>query len=184
MWRHLPNAITLLRALLAAPIALAIIDDAHGRALVLAMIAGSSDALDGFLAKRFGWRSALGAWLDPAADKLLLITCFTTLVWVDAMPGWLLGLAIARDLVLVGGSVAYQSLVGALTPRPSMLGRLTTMLQIAAVLTVLIARCGAAVPPLLLDGLFVITALATVASGIDYVRVWAERARRKRSASR
>ena len=90
MWRHLPNAITLLRALLAAPIALAIIDDAHGRALVLAMIAGSSDALDGFLAKRFGWRSALGAWLDPAADKLLLITCFTTLVWVDAMPGWLI----------------------------------------------------------------------------------------------
>ena len=65
-----------------------------------------------------------------------------------------------------------------------MLGRLTTMLQIAAVLTVLIARSGVAVPPLLLEGLFVVTALATVASGIDYVRVWAERARRKRSASR
>ena len=184
MLRHLPNAITLLRALLAAPVALAILADAHLLALALAVIAAASDAVDGYLAKRFHWQSALGAWLDPAADKLLLLTCFATLVWVDAMPAWLLGLSVARNLVLVGGSVAYSSLIGALTPRPSVLGRATTVLQVATVVTVLIARASVAAPTWLTTTLFILTAVATVASGVDYVRVWVERAQRKRSNSR
>lgn len=180
MLRHTPNAITLTRALLAAPIAYAIFHGMHTQALALVVVAASSDALDGFLAKRFQWQSALGAWLDPAADKLLLITCFAMLAYVGAMPVWLLGLVIVRDLVLVGGSVAYHNLIGALTPRPSVLGRLTTLLQVLSVLLVLIARTSVAVPMAVLDTLFLLTAAATCASGIDYVLVWAAHARTQR----
>ena len=182
MLRHLPNAITLLRALLAAPIAFAILSGAHATALWLAVIAGSSDALDGFLAKRVRWQSALGAWLDPAADKLLLITCFGALSYVDAVPIWLLGLVLVRDLVLVGGAVAWHNLIGALIPKPSPLGRATTALQIGSVLLALLARAGIGVPATALDVVFVLTGVATLGSGIDYVRVWSGRARRKRSA--
>lgn len=183
MLRHLPNLISALRALLAVPIAAAVLHDEHRWALGLAVVAGSSDALDGYLAKRHGWQSRLGAWLDPAADKLLLTTCFVTLALVDAVPPWLVGLAIVRDLVLVGGSVTYQSLIGALTPQPSTLGRATTLLQISAVLAVLLQRAGLALPERLLATLFVLAGLATIASGIDYVRVWVGRARSRRSAS-
>ncbi len=180
MLRHTPNAITLTRALLAAPIAYAIVEGVHVLALAMAVIAASSDAVDGYLAKRFHWQSALGAWLDPAADKLLLTTCFATLAYVGAVPLWLLGLVIVRDLVLVGGSVAYHNLVVALTPTPSVLGRITTLLQVFSVLLVLIARAGIAIPAVLLDGLFLLTAAATCASGIDYVLVWAGHARTQR----
>lgn len=183
MLRHLPNAISALRALLAVPIAIALLHDEHRLALALAVVAGASDALDGFLAKRYGWQSRLGAWLDPAADKLLLTTCFVTLAVVGAVPLWLAGLVIVRDLVLVGGSVTYQSLIGALTPQPSTLGRATTMLQIGAVLTALMARAGIAVPERFAAAVFALAALATLASGIDYVRVWVGRARSRRSAS-
>lgn len=182
MLRHLPNAITLLRIALVVPIALAIVDGRHQLALVLAVTAGASDALDGFLARRFGWQSALGAWLDPAADKLLMTTCFLTLAYVDAVPLWLAGLALVRDLVLVGGTVAYTSIVGVLTPRPSALGRATTALQILAILAALLGRAGWPLPGASADWVFAAAALATVASGIDYVRVWSGRARQKRSS--
>lgn len=181
MLRHLPNAITLLRAVLSVPIAWSILSGEHRFALALAVVAGGSDAVDGFLAKRFQWQSALGAWLDPAADKLLLISCFATLTYVGAVPGWLFGLVLVRDLILVGGSVAWHNLIGALIPKPSALGRATTALQIGSVLLALVALAGIAVPAIALEIVFVLTGLATLASGIDYVRVWSGRARRKRS---
>jgi cardiolipin synthase len=183
MLRHLPNAISLIRIGLVAPIAWAILVGRNELALLLAIVAASSDALDGFLAKRFGWQSELGAWLDPAADKLMMTACFLSLAYVGAVPLWLVGLVIARDLVLVGGTVAYTSLIGVLTPRPSALGRLTTTVQILAILTALLGRAGWALPAPLADGVFATAALATIASGIDYVREWAGRARRKRSSS-
>ena len=86
MLRQLPNAICLVRLALIVPIAWTLIHDDPASTLWLFGAAAVSDGADGFLAKRFGWQSDLGAFLDPLADKLLLVTVFVTLAWLDLMP--------------------------------------------------------------------------------------------------
>src|SRR5689334_16611691 len=87
-WRHLPNAITLTRIALVVPLIAVIARENFNAALILVMIAGASDALDGLLAKRCGWQSWLGGVLDPIADKTLLVACFVSLYLVGVMPAW------------------------------------------------------------------------------------------------
>ncbi len=97
MVRHLPNLLSGLR-LLAAPFAAWLILSGHDMAALLTFAAaGLSDGLDGFIARRWGVTSVSGAWLDPAADKLLMLLCFTALFAVGGAPFWLVALVIARD---------------------------------------------------------------------------------------
>src|SRR5258708_20651545 len=93
--RHIPNVISAFRILLVAPIAVALADRQLVTTILLFGIAALSDAADGFLAKRYGWQSELGAVLDPAADKLLLVTVFITLAYLKLMPLWLMAVAVA-----------------------------------------------------------------------------------------
>ena len=139
MLRHLPNLITLLRMLLVVPLCWLIADGHYDGALVVAAIAGLSDAVDGFLAKRYGWQSWLGGILDPIADKLLLMAGFLWLAFAGDVPGWLAALVIGRDLVIVGGAVAYYYLIGRFDAAPSRLSKLTTLVQIVFVLADLAA---------------------------------------------
>jgi len=173
----IPNAICVLRILLVAPTALALLAGRFEVALLLVFIAGFSDALDGFLAKRFGWRSRLGGLLDPLADKLLLVTLFLVLAVCGLLPGWLAGVVIGRDLVIVSGGVAYNSLVGPLQPEPSRVSKLNTLAQLSCIVGVL-ARETLQWP--LLEP--VITAagaavlVTSVVSGLDYVIRWGTKA--------
>ena len=100
--RHLPNLLTLLRLLLTLPIAWLLLSERFAAALWLFAVAGASDALDGFLARRFGWVSRVGSVLDPLADKLLLVTSYVCLGLSQVLPWWLtllvLLLAICVDL--------------------------------------------------------------------------------------
>src|SRR5689334_7087311 len=107
-WRHLPNAITIARIALVLPLVVSIARRDFNAALILVVIAGLSDALDGLLAKRFAWQSWLGGVLDPIADKILLIVCFVSLYVASVMPLWLMGLALARDAVILAGAVTYH----------------------------------------------------------------------------
>ncbi len=75
--------------------------------LALFCIAAASDALDGYLAKRFNWTSELGRFLDPAADKLLLVSVFITAAWLDIAPWWVAAVAVARDLIIAFGALFY-----------------------------------------------------------------------------
>jgi len=93
----LPNAISLLRIALIVPILLLILDGAFGWALALFLLAGFSDGLDGYLAKRFDWHTRLGALLDPVADKLLVASLFITLAYTQDIPVWLAAVVILRD---------------------------------------------------------------------------------------
>jgi len=93
MLRHLPNLISLLRIVLVAPLILAILHERYEVALVIAAVAGVSDGVDGFLARRFRWQSKLGSILDPAADKLMLVGCMLALGWLHEAPRWLVALA-------------------------------------------------------------------------------------------
>ncbi len=167
MWRHLPNAITVLRILLVVPLGWAIATGHDGTALLLAAVAGASDALDGWMARRFGWQSRLGSWLDPAADKLMLAVGFVCLAVVGASPWWLAALVLGRDVVIVAGALAYHWLREPLHVAPSRVSKLNTVLQIAWVLLVLLHRQG--LMPLDVRPLLWLVALSTVVSGVDYV---------------
>ena len=181
----LPNAITVGRMLLAAPLAWLILEGRYGPALVVALVAGASDAVDGWLAKRFAWETWLGGVLDPVADKLMLLAAFATLTVKGEIPAWLFGLVVGRDLVIVVGAVAYHNLIGRLDAKPTRLSKATTLVQIVWVLALLVHLT----PPLdfpapLLATLMWTVAIVTVASGLDYVVRWGRKARDVRRAAR
>lgn len=178
--RHIPNLLTLLRMLLTVPLAWLLRDGRFDAALVVALVAGFSDALDGFLAKRFSWQSRLGGLIDPVADKLLLVACFVGLAQAGALPWWLAGIVIGRDVVIVSGAVAYHNLVGPLDAAPSALSKLTTVLQIVLVLAALLHLSRFAEWPEWLNlALLSTVTLATLVSGIDYVVRWSLKAWRE-----
>src|SRR6202795_500433 len=112
--RHIPNVISAIRILLVAPIAVALADRQLVTTILLFGVAALSDAADGFLAKRFGWQSELGAVLDPAADKLLLVTVFITLAYLKLVPLWLMAAAVGRDATIVLGALLYRFCFGSL----------------------------------------------------------------------
>ena len=176
--RHVPNLLTLLRLLLVPPVAWLILSGAYDLAFLLFVLAGASDALDGFLARRFGWSSRLGALLDPLADKLLLVVGCLCLSWVGLIPGWLALLVLARDVLIVAGALCYRRRVGSLEISPSRLGKLSTFLQIALVSAVLLQASLLPAFAALRLPLIVLVVLGSLASAIDYVRVWTDKYRR------
>jgi cardiolipin synthase len=178
MLRHLPNLITALRILLVLPLCWLIDSGRYDGALVVAAIAAFSDALDGWLAKRYGWQSWIGGMLDPVADKLLLTAAFVWLALAGDMPGWLAALVIGRDLAIVAGAVVYHNVVGPFDAAPSRLSKATTVIQLVFVLSELLRLSQWLVlPPLLRNALVATTAAITVASGLHYIVVWGARAR-------
>jgi cardiolipin synthase len=179
MLRHLPNLITILRMVLVVPLCWLIGMGRYDGALMVAAVAGFSDALDGLLAKRFGWQSWIGGMLDPIADKLLLTAAFVCLAWVGELPRWLAVLIVGRDLVIVAGAVAYHHLIGRFDAAPSRLSKLTTVLQIAFVLIELLRLSRMIeLAPSLHAILIAVVAGFTLASGLHYIVVWGDRARR------
>ena len=182
-WRHLPNALSGLRIVLVAPLTWLILREHYASALLIAAIAGLSDALDGYLARHFGWQSWLGGLLDPVADKLMLVACFVALGVVGAHPAWVTWLVVGRDVVIVAGAVAYHAWIGRVVAQPTLLSKFTTCVQIAYVLAQLVHLSSwLPMPQALLTGLIALTAVCTVASGIQYVVVWSGKARHARQA--
>jgi cardiolipin synthase len=175
--RWLPNAISLMRIAMIAPILMYIVDAKYGIALALFFIAGFSDGVDGFLAKRFDWHTRIGALLDPIADKLLVGGTFIALVAVGLIPVWLAVLVIVRDVVIVGGATIYNFLIKPVEGEPTRISKLNTALQLLFVVFVL-SRAGFDWP----DEIAITTigagvVITIVISGIDYVWSWARRAR-------
>jgi len=174
--RHIPNVISAIRILLVAPIAVALADRQLVTTILLFGVAALSDAADGFLAKRYGWQSELGAVLDPAADKLLLVTVFITLAYLKLVPLWLMAVAVARDVIIVLGVLLYRYWFGPLNVRASVVSKFNTLCQAAFILAV-VGREEFSIPPawvaLVLGALVFMT---VVISGIDYVLIFGRRA--------
>lgn len=175
-WRHLPNVITGARIALVLPLVGLMRAGDHGAALVVAALAAFTDALDGFLAKRFGWQTPLGALLDPIADKVLLAACFVGLWESQTIAGWLLGLVLGRDVVIVAGALAFHWLIGPVEALPTRLSKLTTVVQIAFVLMALLHLAWRPMPGSWLSVGVILVAGLTLASGLDYVLRWSWRA--------
>jgi len=177
MLRHLPNLITALRMLLVVPLCWLIANARYEGALVIAAVAGLSDAVDGYLAKRYGWRSWIGGILDPIADKILLTAAFLWLAFAGDIPVWLVALVIGRDLVIVSGAVAYYTLIGRFDAEPSRVSKLTTLVQIVFVLGELLRLSRLLeIPESARNAFMLFTAALTIASGVHYVVVWSMRA--------
>lgn len=175
--RHLPNLISAARIVLVGPIVWALLQREFGLAIWLFLIAGASDGLDGFLAKRFGWSSRLGGILDALADKLLLVSTFVCLWWLGIFPWWLVLSVLARDLVIVTGALVYNYRIEAVQPAPSMISKLNTVLQIALAAAGVIQLGFGGVPNWLMQTL-IWSVMATILwSGAGYVLEWSRRAR-------
>ncbi len=182
-WHQLPNLITLLRLLLIAPIVLAILSEQPALALLLFCVAGASDGVDGWLARRYQWQTRLGGYLDPIADKLLMLACVAALCLIEALPWWLMLILLLRDLIIVSGAFAYHYLIGPLQAQPTLLGKFTTVLQIALVLLVLIDLASAMDLGVLIPVAIIGVTLVSFASGMHYVAVWSTRALRSGHSS-
>lgn len=175
--RWLPNAISLMRIALVAPILYLIVDGQYGLALTLFVIAGFSDGVDGYLAKRFDWHTRIGALLDPIADKLLVAGTFIVLVYIGLIPLWLAVLVIFRDVVIVGGAAAYNFLIQPVEGEPTRISKLNTALQLLLIVFVL-SRAGYGWPEQITITIIGASVVVTVViSGVDYVWSWARRAR-------
>ncbi|GAB6067198.1 CDP-alcohol phosphatidyltransferase family protein [Methylothermus subterraneus] len=170
--KQLPNLITGLRILLVWPIVSMILERRFDWALGLFFLAGASDALDGFLAKHFGWISRLGSLLDPLADKLLMIGGYLASAWVGLLPGWLAGLVVGRDLLLVLGGSAYYWLLHPFEGQPTWTSKFNTLCQIVLLLAVFWHHGFKALPELWLSGLIYLVAATTIISGVQYVLLW------------
>jgi cardiolipin synthase len=167
-----PNVISFAR-LCAVPLACwLVISGRLGGAFILFVIAGASDAVDGWLARRNGIGNSVGAVLDAVADKALLVTMYVTLAAVNDMPDWLAILVVFRDLVIVGG-VAVLGLLGQpVSLRPLYISKVNTALQIMLVgLTLFVNGFGVTVPVVVpaLVALTWVVAASTLASGAAYV---------------
>ncbi len=133
----IPNLITLGRILLVPVVVWAIASNAMWVAFVLFLVAGVSDGVDGFLAKRFGWATELGAYLDPLADKALIVSIYLTLGINGDIPRWLVILVVSRDILIVGGIMLSWLIGNPLKIKPLLVSKLNTVAQIAFACVVL-----------------------------------------------
>lgn len=172
---HLPNAITLFRIALVPVFILVLKEQDYALALTIFIVAGLSDGLDGFIAKRYDLATRLGAILDPMADKILLVSAYVMLAVLDHLPFWLVLTVGFRDLLIIGGYLIYTSLVGEIRVRPTYLSKFNTVLQIALVIIILVQQA-ALLPlqPIVDYGIYVVL-VTTVASGLHYLWICTKR---------
>ena len=170
----IPNAICIVRIVLVGPIVWALWHEAFELALLLVVVAGGSDAVDGFLAKRFDWRTRIGSLLDPAADKLLVTSVFLTLTFTGFVPVGLTVIVILRDVVIVAGALAYQWLVGPVRGAPTIISKLNTACQLGFVVFTM-TRAAYDWPPLVFATLLGAAVVFTsITSGLNYVLHWSK----------
>ncbi|MBO0738267.1 MAG: CDP-alcohol phosphatidyltransferase family protein [Alphaproteobacteria bacterium] len=174
LWLNLPNLISLGRLLL-VPLAISLIlEGSYWAAFWIFVIAGVSDAVDGFIAKRFDRRTSLGALLDPLADKALLVSVYVTLGIAGQLWTWLVVLVVFRDIMIVGGFLLFQAIAVVPKPvHPLFISKINTGVQVALVWYVLARRGLGAVagPGDVVLGIAV--AATTVVSGLAYLVRWA-----------
>lgn len=168
----IPNLITLGRILL-VPILIWVITSGEMRiAFLLFLVAGVSDAVDGFLAKRFGMATELGAYLDPLADKTMIVSIYVALGIAEAIPRWLVILVVSRDVMIVGAVILSWVVDKPVALKPLMVSKLNTVAQIALALVVLAALGFDVHAGVVLDVLTALVAALTLLSIAFYLAGW------------
>lgn len=171
----LPNFLTCIRILLVPIFLIMILKHKSLQALIVFLIAGSTDLLDGLTARLWNQKTKLGAFLDPTADKLLATTAFITLTFPSLsspnnIPLWLAAAAVGRDIIIGSGILILYLLVNFKQIKPSLLGKATIFCQLIVLLLVLIFNY-TQTSPLFLRQLFYLTLIITLLSGIHYIYI-------------
>jgi cardiolipin synthase len=175
--KWIPNIISIFRILLILPVLLLIFRSQYQWALLLFLIAGLSDALDGYLAKHFGWRTRVGALLDPVADKLLIAGSYIVLAWLNLIPFWLATIVVSRDLIIAIGVFIYSFIIEPFEGEATRISKINTFLELLFVLVILcsIAFDWPANSVITVIGSAVL--VTVFISGIDYIISWIRRIR-------
>jgi cardiolipin synthase len=169
----LPNLISLAR-LLAVPLTVwLILQDHFAAAFWVFLAAGVSDAVDGFIAKHFGARTVIGGFLDPLADKALLVSVYVTLGYRGQVENWLVILIVFRDILIIGGAILYQTVTQSLTMQPLLVSKVNTAAQIALAI-LLLGKLGFGVADDydIIGAMVHVVAASTLLSGGAYVAIW------------
>jgi cardiolipin synthase len=165
---NLPNYITLFRVILIPFFINLMIYSYYREALLVFVAACATDALDGMIARLTGKKTELGAFLDPMADKLLILSAFVTLVLLGRLPVWLVIIVVSRDAILTMGSLIIYFTTRTLRIQPSLIGKLTTVMQLIVVtLSLVLMSYGTEME--IITILQWATAGVTIASGVQYV---------------
>jgi cardiolipin synthase len=165
----LPNILSFARLLSVPVIIWLLLDRELATAFWVFVAAGVTDGLDGFLAKRFNSKTELGSYLDPLADKTLLVGVYVTLGVTRDLPVWLVILVVFRDFTIVGGALLEQTITQSFKSQPMMISKVNTALQLALA-SVVLARLGLNFDDYGLTAILVLTvAVTTIASGLAYV---------------
>ena len=167
--RFLPTGLSALRLILALPAGLLLSARDYGAAFPVVFVAGITDYFDGFLARRFGWQSRTGAWLDPVADKVLMTTIFACLGWAGEIPMWFVGIVIGRDVMILAMAAFALAFTSFRDFPPSLWGKLSTNFQILMAFTQLVHLAGlvGGLKPILTATMALAT-LGTLISGVHY----------------
>ncbi len=168
----IPNLITIARLIMVPLIVVMIGQERWGLAFLLFAAAGASDAIDGYLARRFNMRSEFGAYLDALADKALLVSIYVTLSVTGVLPGWLAIAVVFRDLMIISALIVSRLMERPMAIKPMFVSKLNTGAQIAFAVLVLSTQAFALeAPRLYVAGMVLVTAL-TVVSAAAYLRRW------------
>ena len=168
---NIPNALTLFRMLLVPFFVIFLLYGHPLYAFLTFALAGVTDALDGFIARVFHQKTILGAYLDPIADKLLIVTSYIMLAVIDLLPPWLSVLVISRDIVILLGIVVLFINNKSIEIKPTIIGKISTFTQIATVVVALaVAQPIQIIHPFLEVSIF-LTAVFTVISGFQYTYI-------------
>ena len=171
--RHqIPNLLTLARIAAVPVLILFLYEGRYGAALTVFVLAGITDGLDGWIAKRFKCVTRLGSILDPLADKILIVSTYVMLVLAGDLPFWLILLIGFRDLGIIAGVLVLNTLNGHVQMQPSLLSKVNTFLQISLVILVMVERIGFITLEPVAEILLWFVAVTTVASAIHYVYFW------------
>jgi cardiolipin synthase (CMP-forming) len=167
-----PNLITILRILLVPLTVYCLIGHDFVSALAVFVVAGLSDGVDGYIARRYHLQSELGAYLDPLADKALLVSIYVTLALQNLLPSWLAIVVVTRDVLIVGAVLLAWVMDRPVTMKPIWISKVNTVAQIvfAGLLLATLAAAWNDATALLISAIFV--ALLTAASGLTYMRFW------------
>ena len=167
----IPNLITSIRIILTPIFVIYLINERFLSALIVFVLAGLSDSADGLIARLFSQKSRLGTFLDPLADKILLIAAFVTLAVINRIPPWLSVIVISRDVLILLGALILFLNDSDLTIKPSILSKMTTCLQLATVFIVLAEEH---VKVFMQFGHYILwlAGLLTISSGLHYMRYW------------
>jgi cardiolipin synthase len=156
----------------------------HGIALMVFFAAAVTDLLDGFIARRFKLASALGATLDPIADKLSMFVATLLLAWEGLLPIWLAIAIVLRDVVIVAGALVYRFALGRVEIAPTLLSKANTFIEFAVLLLVMASAAQWIENDRWLPAAFVLVFATVIASGVQYIWVWGWKAIRNSRRAR